>query len=143
MPSLRIYRNFTTRPFGGDDLHIACLILGIYRLAQFICLAPLCIHHYISIIRGDNIWVNDTPPWCGRYDAHDVFLLYVEELDHYNLSYSGGDELKSFTRNNFGIIYVFFAARYMFLDVGWLAMTWSAASLGTPTETKERDRYLR
>jgi hypothetical protein len=36
MPALTIFRNFTTRPFAGDDLQIICLVLGSYRCIQLV-----------------------------------------------------------------------------------------------------------
>lgn len=150
MPALVIFRNFTTRPFGGDDLHIVCIILGLYRLIQFICLAPLCIHYYIRRIRGGDIYINGIPPWCHIYDSHDILLLFLDDMDHYPLSYSAPgsdlvtkDELLSFERNNFGLLFVVLAIIYFAADLTWMCMMWSSASLGTPTETKERDKYLR
>ena len=136
MPALVIFRNFTTRPFGGDDLHIVCLILGLYRLIQFICLVPLCIHYYLRRIRGEDIYVNGIPPWCNQYNTREILLFYVEDLESNGM-------ITSFTRNNFGLLFTFLAIIYFAADITWICMVWSASSLGTPIETNERDGYLR
>ena len=153
MPSLTIFRNFTTRPFGGDDLQIACLILLLYRAIQLICLIPLAIHMYLDRIRGNDIHVNDVPPWCDQYHTDDFLLLFTDDwnltINHYIMNTTTDEfvaeevELTSFRRHNFGLIFVFVAIVYFAADITWICMVWSASSLGTPTVTKQRDTYLR
>ena len=153
MPSLTIFRNFTTRPFGGDDLQIACLILLLYRAIQLICLIPLAIHMYLDRIRGNDIYVNDVPPWCDQYHTDDFLLLFTDDwnltINHYIMNTTTDEqvaeevELTSFRRNNFGLIFVFVAIVYFAADITWICMVWSASSLGTPTVTTQRDTYLR
>ncbi|KAL7535880.1 hypothetical protein ACHAXR_012207 [Thalassiosira sp. AJA248-18] len=147
MPALAIFKNFTTRPFGGDDLHIGCLILGFYRLIQFICLAPLCLHYYLQLIRGEDIYVNGIPPWCHQYDLSNILPFFVDDMLQYRVFYSGNgteyEAIMSFERGIFGIEFVALAVIYFAADITWICMVWSASSLGTPTETNQRDKYLR
>ena len=155
MPALVIFRNFTTRPFGGDDLHIPCMVLGLFRLVQFICLAPLVVYHHTQRIRAKDLLVNNIPPWCDNYfNSSGVFILFVDELDpatggpSTELSELSTNEtvqfetFSSFRRLNFGLIFGIFAIVYLAADVTWICAVWSASSLGTPTETKQRDYYL-
>ena len=37
MPILAIFPGLTTAPFASDDLHIICLILGVYRAILLLC----------------------------------------------------------------------------------------------------------
>lgn len=146
MPALAVFRKFTTRPFGGDDLHIVCLILGVYRLIQFICLAPLGIHYYLRRIRGEDIYVNGIPPWCDQYDPSQILLLFVDDLsiaEIPNYDSGGSDKILSYQRTSFGLLFVALAFIYFAADITWICMVWSASSLGTPTETEQRDGYLR
>lgn len=148
MPALVLFKNFTTRPFGGDDLHIGCLILLFYRLIQFICLSPLCLHYYLQVVRGEDIYVNGVPPWCHQYDASKITLFYDFELQeqpmtYYNDTVFDYQRITSYERNNFPLIFVVLAIIYFGADITWICMVWSASSLGTPTETNQRDVYLR
>ncbi len=39
MPALKVFKTrffgFSTRPFGGDDLQLVCILFGLLRLIQF------------------------------------------------------------------------------------------------------------
>lgn len=145
MPALAIFKNFTTRPFGGDDLHLVCIILSFYRFIQFITLTPLCIYYYLQIVRGENIYVNNVPPWCEQYEPSSMFLLFVDDLGGYdspNSTMIDEQIITSYRRNSFAIIFIVTAIIYFVADVMWICMVWSASSLGTPTVTEPRDKYL-
>lgn len=94
--------------------------------------------------------MHSVPSWCGQYHTDEIGLIILDEYKSYPLKYynengtiGGEDELESFNRNNFGIAFVFMATIYLAVDITWICMVWSAASLGTPTETNNRDKYLR
>eukprot|EP00579_Thalassiosira_antarctica_P010681 CAMPEP_0201912116 /NCGR_PEP_ID=MMETSP0903-20130614/2870_1 /ASSEMBLY_ACC=CAM_ASM_000552 /TAXON_ID=420261 /ORGANISM="Thalassiosira antarctica, Strain CCMP982" /LENGTH=1009 /DNA_ID=CAMNT_0048447001 /DNA_START=24 /DNA_END=3053 /DNA_ORIENTATION=- len=138
MPALVIFRKFTTRPLAGDDMHIACLILGFYRAVQFICLCPLWIKFYLRRVKGEDIYVNELPPWCDQYEHYSFYIedgqlpILKEEIG--NADYKSGSFLDEFLFNS---------VAYFFYDVAWIIMVWNSASIGTPTEPMRRDVYIR
>ena len=47
------------------------------------------------------------------------------------------------TRSKFDATFIILAVLFMCIDVAWILMIWGAASVGTPTQPKGRDDYLR
>ena len=68
MPALTIFRNFTTRPFAGDDLQLICFVLGTYRFIQLLCLIPIVIITLIDRFKGQDLLYNGYGRWCPQYE---------------------------------------------------------------------------
>ncbi|KAL7463832.1 hypothetical protein ACHAXS_004182 [Conticribra weissflogii] len=120
----------------GADLQIVCLVLGSYRLIQFVCLLPLIIDQVVKRMRGNDLLINGFASHCPQYfsnNATDYLIITVDEQGN-------GFEV---TRNTFGLTFAGIAALYMVIDVAWILAVWSAACMGTPTEPMGRDEYLR
>ena len=47
------------------------------------------------------------------------------------------------SRNTFLQEFVVMSCAFIVLDITWMVMVWVAASVGTPTQPKGRDEYLR
>jgi hypothetical protein len=73
MPALAIYRKFDTSPFAGDDLHIICLISGMFRFIQLVCIVPLNIHLWWETLNGAYVQVNG----YGKLFLICIFYLRV------------------------------------------------------------------
>jgi hypothetical protein len=133
MPALTIFRNFTTRPFAGDDLQLICFVLGTYRFIQLLCLIPIVIITLIDRFKGQDLLYNGYGRWCPQYEL-------TSENEFISLTYD--DRLKvSRPKNQY--VFTALACIYMLIDIAWMFALWSAASVGTPTQPKGRDRYLR
>mmetsp|Transcript_31919 Transcript_31919/g.65102 ORF Transcript_31919/g.65102 Transcript_31919/m.65102 type:complete len:841 (-) Transcript_31919:700-3222(-) len=136
MPSLTILGSLNTRPFAGDDLQILSLVQGFFRILQLCCLViPLAANYYFDYSSGRNLTINGIPPWCPAYHDKDVggyLILTIEDRENTKIE----------RIDNTGIIIIlsFFS---VFIDLAWAGAVWSAASVGTPTETTTRDGYLR
>jgi len=138
MPALVIFRKFTSRPLAGDDMHIACLILGLYRAVQLICLLPLWVGYYFQRVKRGNILVDGVPPWCDNFESPATFgedgqpPRFKEEIG--NVDYDSNSAEAIFLGNS---------VAYFLYDVTWMIMVWNSASVGTPTEPMRRDVYIR
>ncbi len=92
-------------------------------------------HDFLNKIRGKN-WINGIPHWCPQYqELSDIYVsnpkLFVGNADSFSFEFENG------------FISISVAVIYFGISVCWLCMMWSAASLGTPTQPDQRDRYLR
>mmetsp|Transcript_34896 Transcript_34896/g.78621 ORF Transcript_34896/g.78621 Transcript_34896/m.78621 type:complete len:993 (-) Transcript_34896:106-3084(-) len=145
MPAQAIFKRpwrLTTRPFAGDDLHVMCLILGFYRIVQLACLIPMFVKSILNDLVGGSFTVilNETeryPSWCfppGQYYNQTTFEESMQNLDGATYDFSPHS-----TRDSWITIAVF----YLFVDIAWIAMTWSSSSIGTPTQPMRRERYVR
>lgn len=133
MPALTIFRNFTTRPFAGDDLQLICFVLGTYRFIQLLCLIPIVIITLVNRFKGQDLLYDGYGRWCPQYEL-------TSENEFISLTYD--DRLKvSRPKNQY--IFTALACIYMLIDIAWMFALWSASSVGTPTQPKGRDKYLR
>eukprot|EP00956_Cyclotella_meneghiniana_P032269 scaffold87865_cov64-Cyclotella_meneghiniana.AAC.2 len=148
MPALTIFRNFTTRPFAGDDVHIVCILLGFYRIIQFICIIGLVVITWLDHISGNTLLINGIPYHCPQFDATYLNFTTASSLQ---LSEENDDGQSLDTTNNsiefknmgYNVFYLSTASLYLVGEMVWLIMVWSVASIGTPTEPGRRDKYLR
>ncbi len=134
MPALTIFRNFTTRPFAGDDVQLLCFILGTYRFIQLICLVPLAILTLITRFQGQDLLYDGYGRWCPQYKL-------TSENEFITLTYE--QPLSLISRPMKQYIFVTVASVYMIIDIIWMFALSSASSIGTPTNPKGRDKYLR
>jgi len=98
---------------------------------------PLLIYSYLSRAKGGDIYINGVPPWCDQYQ---------------NVNFGGRDGLVPVFKGEFDVEYqtdhfadnfLYNAITYFAIDVAWMIMVWSSASIGTPTEPARRDVYMR
>ena len=98
---------------------------------------PLWINSYITRVKGGDLYINGVPPWCDDYSSLNfvgkdgLIPIFKEEVD---LDFIVNTTFASFISN---------ALAYFLLDVAWMVMIWSSASIGTPTEPMRRDVYIR
>mmetsp|Transcript_21209 Transcript_21209/g.42636 ORF Transcript_21209/g.42636 Transcript_21209/m.42636 type:complete len:977 (-) Transcript_21209:10-2940(-) len=133
MPALTIFRTFTTRPFAGDDLQLICFVLGTYRLIQLFCLIPLAVITLVNRFKGNDLLYNGYGRWCPQYEL-------LSDNEFISLSY---EDRQKVTRPSSQYLFTMLAAIFMVVDVAWMFAVWSAASVGTPTQPKGRDKILR
>lgn len=137
MPAITILGKLTTRPFASDDMHIACMILGVYRVIQFICLFPILAVFVFDQVKGNGLIINGVPSWCTQYHEFNSTYegvevpIFKEQID---IEYAPDYWWEDFVGN---------ALVYFLLDVVWLIMVWRSSSIGTPTEPMSRDKYIR
>ncbi|KAL3796024.1 hypothetical protein HJC23_013081 [Cyclotella cryptica] len=137
MPALKVFKNFSTRPFAGDDLHIICLVLGTYRVLQCLCLIPIIIETLVEKIRGGNLRINGYPRWCPQFSLGESKAFLVGTVGEKEI-----DDLV-ITVDRFGMLFTVVASIFVFVDFTWIMCVWSAASIGTPTQPMGRDEYLK
>ncbi len=79
--------------------------------------------------------MNGYPIWCSQYQPikeSNILIMSAQVLEEQNISRSESD-------SKFTYLSLFF----LILDMSWLVMVWVATSVGTPTQPKGRDEYLR
>jgi hypothetical protein len=93
--------------------------------------------------------INDVPFWCPQYNELKETIstpIFAEQIAAFsdiedNLFLS---QVSSFEDKDGPFVYgMIIAVVYFGINVTWLCMVWSAASIGTPTEPDGRDKYLR
>ena len=136
MPILAIFPGLTTAPFASDDLHIICLILGVYRAILLLCLIPILIEFYI---RPSYVYTIDgIPEWCTNSQtitfAGKFGLIPVYPPSTVASQVSWYDRENAFVQTSLA---------YFLIDVAWLIILWASASIGTPTRPRSRDAYVR
>jgi len=138
MPALTVFKNFTTKPLAGDDFQIVCVVLSFYRAIQLVCLIPLIVNSMVERFNGTDLIVNGKadycPQWHEAFDNREDYL--VGTVDEYRANYD-------ITRSNFGRWFLVTAGVYAGVDIGWILAVWGCASIGTPTQPRGRDEYLR
>jgi len=120
-------------------MHIVCIILGLYRAVQFVCLCPLWFHFYLVKARGEDLLVNGVPRWCSQYYESSSSSAEGGELPTFkkDIDYAENEVFSIMSE------FLWSSAVYFFLDVAWMIMVWNSASVGTPTEPMKRDVYIR
>lgn len=101
------------------------------------CLAPLIINHLVEKIRGGNLLVNGYKKWCPQYalgGSTDLLVYTVDEQQLQNVT---------ITVDISGSIFLWATVIFVFIDFTWILCVWSAASIGTPTQSMGRDAYLK
>ncbi len=105
------------------------------------------LHYFLNKGHGKNVMINGYPHWCPQYQevmknltypiffAHEVGAIYENSTLARVSSFEADDGPYAY-----GIVV---AIIYYGINISWLCMMWSAASLGTPTEPEQRDKYLR
>ena len=137
MPILTIFSGLTTAPFASDDLHIICLILGVYRAILLLCLIPMLIEFYIRPLYVYHRW--HTGIWCTNSQTlifagkFGLIPVYLPRPSHRR--FLGTIEKICIRTNIAGILPK--------IDVAWLIILWACASMGTPTRPTSRDAYVR
>ena len=96
---------------------------------------PLLIRTLVLQFSGHDLLVNGYPVWCPQSDTYWDNPTMVETLAEY--------EERQITRNTFLSEFVLMSCAFLVLDISWMVMVWVAASVGTPTQPKGRDEYLR
>jgi len=145
MPALKLFgcgknnRGFTTRPFAGDDLQVICALFGIYRIIQLACILPFWVKLYLYRFHGQNlIGPDDIPSWClNPLEAYAFSTEEIKDTHQENAMKFTTSMLVPFA------LFLIVSLIYTFLDMGLSLAIWSAASVGTPTEPKGRDKALR
>ena len=95
---------------------------------------------YLQIVKGDGLFVNGVPPWCSQFRGYGDFAfedgggVLATFEDILNLDYNHYNVYIAFLSN---------ACAYLFVDVAWIIMVCHSASIGTPTESLRRDKYIR
>lgn len=94
------------------------------------------VRNLVKRFNGSDLLINGMGPWCPQY-AHiynnkDFLVLTADEVAKYE-----------FSRPIFPSIFLVLAGVFMALDVAWILMVWTAATVGTPTQPSGRDKYLR
>ncbi len=79
--------------------------------------------------------MNGFPIWCSQYEQ-------LKEENTLILSLTVFEEQK-ITRDDFMSEFVLLSSVFLVLDISWMVMVWVATSVGTPTQPKGRDEYLR
>lgn len=75
MPALKIFCNLTTRPFAGDDLHLVCFVLGVYRAIQ-----ALWVEYVLTVnCPTTMLWLCLS---CLHTHIHSFHLFVHTELSH-------------------------------------------------------------
>lgn len=136
MPILTIFPGLTTAPFASDDLHIICLILGVYQTVLLLCLIPMLIKFYIQPAYVYTI--DGIPEWCTN--AETILFTGTYGLIPVYPPNSIAAQISWYDQEN---IFIHTSLAYFSIDVAWLIIVWSCASIGTPTQPRSRDRYIR
>lgn len=137
MPALTIFRKFDTSPFAGDDLHILIAILGVFRLLQFVCIVAAAVKFWWVQLNGVTVLVNGYAPWCINFTQFE-FSYNATEL----LIFRSENNIQPISERTFGI-WLGCAVLYLCVDVAWMCFLWTASSIGTITEPRKRDKYVR
>jgi hypothetical protein len=96
---------------------------------------PLLFKTLFDQFYGRDYLMNGYPIWCDQYESikeSNFLVLSVQVLEEQHIS-----------RNKFGSEFTFLSSFFLILDMSWLVMVWVATSIGTPTQPKGRDEYLR
>lgn len=136
MPALTIFRKFDTSPFAGDDLHILIAILGVFRLLQFVCLVAASVKFWWAQLNGVYVLVNGYAPWCLNYTPID-FSGDIQEILIFR-----ENNIEPITERTLGV-WLGCAVIYFCVDVAWMCFLWTASSIGTITEPRNRDKFVR
>jgi len=115
MPSLKIFRNVSIRPLAGDDIHFICLMLGLYRVLMFVFATALAGRTYLRKVSNSHAMCSDGDPYSKS-----------EKRQHLMVN-----------------VYIVALMVVVIADLALIACIYSAASIGTPTQTLQRDKYLR
>ncbi len=90
------------------------------------------------------------PYWCPQYEELKENLTspiyFAGEVADFSKFRNGlfVPRVASFYNGDGPYVYsMIIAAVYFGINISWLCMVWSAASIGTPTEPDGRDKYLR
>lgn len=139
MPALTIFRKFDTSPFAGDDLHILIAILGVFRLLQFVCLVAASVKFWWAQLNGVYVLVNGYAPWCLNYTPIDFSFSgnIVKEILIFRES-----NIQPISYRTYGV-WLGCAVIYLCVDVAWMCFLWTASSIGTITEPRNRDKFVR
>ncbi len=90
------------------------------------------------------MYINEIPPWCPEFKKFVVIFRLFEggTFADPDLNLGAGD---SYTNDwDYTLIsFVGWAIFYFIVDVAWICMVWTSASIGTPTEPMRRDGYIR
>lgn len=136
MPALTIFRKFDTSPFARDDLHILIAILGVFRLLQFVCLVAASVKFWWAQLNGVYVLVNGYAPWCLNYTPID-FSGDIQEILIFR-----ENNIEPITERTLGV-WLGCAVIYFCVDVAWMCFLWTASSIGTITEPRNRDKFVR
>ena len=79
--------------------------------------------------------MNGYPVWCPQSQPYWDNPTVVQTLADY--------KERRISRNTFLQEFVVMSCAFIVLDITWMVMVWVAASVGTPTQPKGRDEYLR
>ena len=170
MPTLKICCNkLSTRPFSSDDLQLVCLIIGLCRVLQLICVAPIWLHTYMWKFRQGQ----DDPYWCDtdltetavNSDSYQILDWESEDnIDpdvtvpapnqspsnspNISLLDLGNEDLVASGKTSEGgqiflRLHLMLSLLWVMGDIAILCGIWSASSIGTPTQLMGRDKFLR
>lgn len=137
MPSMYVFGRLQTRPFGSDDLQLPCIICGIFRVLQIFCTFSLWIFLIVRKWRGGGAATKSR--YCGKFDGDGRLLagLFTNSTEPDVEEHGGMDGRKWL------YAYVVTSFSYMIMDLALLVAIWKAASVGTPTQPRGREKFLR
>ena len=110
------------------------------------CIVPWVTWYFILKLQGKRNEINGIPYWCPQYQAlkdNITDIIFAKEI---GAIYEDSAMVKfsSFESGDGNYIFAMVVAIVFWgINVCWLCMMWSAASLGTPTQPERRDKYLR
>lgn len=125
---------------------------SLLLLRKHRCLVPWLVHSLKNKLQALDVWINGVPYWCPQYPQLKNatqgiwFVPQIWEIEkELNLDgNSSSSTTNSFFSDDAPQAYgIFIALAYLGINISWLCMLWSAASIGTPTEPDRRDKYLR
>lgn len=99
------------------------------------CVVPLFIRTLLLQYNGEDLLVNGFPNWCSQAEDYWNKPRMILTVTDY--------EDRQIERNTFLEGFVLVSCAFLALDISWLVMVWVATSVGTPTQPKGRDEYLR
>lgn len=123
---------------GASSSHVGNNFNVLYLF--YSCIIPIIVKVFADRFQGRNLLLDGYAYWCPQYqevfdyDRGADFVLTVDDLE--------GDGVKV-TQKTFMASFIIVAAVYTFVDFSWLLSVWGAASMGTPTQPRGRDEYLR
>uniref|UniRef100_A0A7R9ZAK0 sn-1-specific diacylglycerol lipase n=1 Tax=Pseudictyota dubia TaxID=2749911 RepID=A0A7R9ZAK0_9STRA len=136
MPSMHIFRRVQTKPFGSDDLHLVCVLFGIFRVLQLICIAIIWLWLVVRKYRGDAS--GNRPRYCDEFRDGGRLLVPSRNSTEPSDEVHGGKDGKKWLFS-----YVTSSFAYVVMDMALLVAIWKAASVGTPTQPFGREKFLR
>ena len=157
MPSLSIFgKTLRSSPWAQDDLHYLCLLLGTFRVIQLCAVLPLWVFLYVNKWKGRPI--DQEPEWCEPSDSLDGTdtdkQVSLEETETSTIAAVFDDGLfvgdgvdgevsERQKSRRYLEAYIFSSFVYSISDLALLAAIWSAASVGTPSNPRGRNLFLR